>query len=174
MTSRTPSAPDLAGRHDFAQLFSSTRRGARLARLMAAQQLDSWGHPYDSTVSRTAALLVGELASNAVLHGRLPGRDFRLRLREERGVRLLIEVTDAVASRWPDTTAPPRPPAGDCEGGRGLLLVEAHATRWGVRNLTPLGKTVWAEIDLLSTTPPADQPSALPRAGRGRTAGGPC
>ncbi|GGP79378.1 ATP-binding protein [Streptomyces melanogenes] len=129
---------------EFARRFSSTRRGARLARILALGQLDAWGVPHDSEGSDTAALIVAELAANAVLHGRVPGRDFELRL--VLGTVLRIEVTDTRADRLP---ARPEP-AGEGEGGRGLLLVEALAKAWGVDGRAP-GKTVWAEVDLGAT-----------------------
>ncbi|WP_329401200.1 ATP-binding protein [Streptomyces melanogenes] len=129
---------------EFARRFSSTRRGARLARILALGQLDAWGVPHDSEGSDTAALIVAELAANAVLHGRVPGRDFELRL--VLGTVLRIEVTDTRADRLPH-----RPEAaGEDEGGRGLLLVEALAKAWGVDGRAP-GKTVWAELDLGAT-----------------------
>jgi hypothetical protein len=62
----------------FRQRFSSTRRGARLARLLATQQLADWGWARDSEYLEAAELVVGELAANAVTHGRVPGRDFLL------------------------------------------------------------------------------------------------
>ncbi|MGX1116852.1 hypothetical protein RKD37_002215 [Streptomyces ambofaciens] len=39
-----------------------------------------------------------------------------------------------------------RPP--EAEHGRGLLLVDALADRWGVFDRVPVGKTVRAELDL--------------------------
>ncbi|CAM5704823.1 hypothetical protein SHIRM173S_01868 [Streptomyces hirsutus] len=79
----------------FAQRFSATRRGARLARLLAAHQLTEWGHPHGTEAHDTAVLVVAELASNSVLHGHVPGRDFALSLSldDSRGV-VRIEVTD--------------------------------------------------------------------------------
>jgi anti-sigma regulatory factor (Ser/Thr protein kinase) len=56
----------------FTQLLSSTRRGARLARLLAVTELRSRGASQDLT--ERAELVVAELAANAVLHGRVPGR----------------------------------------------------------------------------------------------------
>ncbi|MFG3047967.1 ATP-binding protein [Streptomyces sp. NPDC048241] len=123
----------------FAQRFSATRRGARLARMLAVHQLDRWGHPYGSPTSEAVALVVAELAANAVLHGRVPGRDFEVRLhRGDNSVR--VEVSDT-------HPAHPKLPAPDptAEGGRGLLLIEAVATRWGTSPRTGPGKTVWAE-----------------------------
>ncbi|MFF1756423.1 ATP-binding protein [Streptomyces sp. NPDC058266] len=126
----------------FSQRLSSTKRGARLARLLSVGQLSEWGVAYDSDLSASAALLVAELATNAVTHGRVPGRDFELRLTLE-GDALTIAVSDARGERLP------RPAETSHDGaitGRGLLLVEALATRWGTAPRAQAGKTVWAEL----------------------------
>lgn len=128
----------------FAQRFSSTPRGARLARRLALHQLDVWGVPYDSSLSETAGLLVAELAANAVTHGRVPGRDCELALLYAPGLHLRIDVSDTRGECRPVSSAP-----GPLdEGGRGLLLVGALASRWGVLDRVPVGKTVRAELDL--------------------------
>ncbi|MFF4172782.1 ATP-binding protein [Streptomyces sp. NPDC001744] len=129
----------------FAQRFSSTPRGARLARRLAVLQLDRWGVPYGSGTSETAALLVAELAANAVTHGRVPGRDCELALAYTPGRLLRIDVSDTRGERRPALAVPEGP---DAEGGRGLLLVEALASRWSVLDRVPVGKTVRAELDL--------------------------
>ncbi|MEV0224201.1 ATP-binding protein [Streptomyces sp. NPDC050704] len=123
----------------FTLLLSATRRGARLARLLTERQLADWG-----VASEAAEHVVAELASNAVLHGRVPGRDFRLTLRLDAVGVLRIEVTDARGDRLPHT----HDPVGDyAESGRGLLLVAAYADRWGVVDGPGPGcKTVWAEL----------------------------
>ncbi|MFD0545189.1 ATP-binding protein [Streptomyces mexicanus] len=115
---------------------SPTPRGARLARLLAAEQLRSWGVPSDP-----AEHIVAELAANAATHGRVPGRDFRLLLYVV-GDPLRIGVTDTSGERLPHV----RPAAADDESGRGLLIVEALADRWGVVPGPPPRKTVWAEV----------------------------
>ncbi|WP_327115682.1 ATP-binding protein [Streptomyces sp. NBC_01341] len=125
--------------HAFTVLLSPTRRGARLARLLAVAHLGAWGLPVES-----AAQIVAELASNAVLHGRAQGRDFRLGLTVLLDGRLRIEVGDARGEALPRTTAPAR----DAGTGRGLLIVEALADRWGVTTGPVPRKTVWAELDL--------------------------
>lgn len=130
----------------FVQRFSSTPRGARLARRLALHQLDAWGVPYGSTVSDSAAVLVAELAANAVTHGRVPGRDFELAVRLL-GRALRIEVSDARGELRPSARGAAGP-AALAEDGRGLLLVEAIADRWEVRDRVPVGKTVVAELDL--------------------------
>lgn len=126
-------------RHFTIQL-SATRRGARLARLLAERQLDEWGETYDA-----AAQVVAELASNAVLHGRVQGRDFRLALKLHADRTLRIEVTDARGDRIPQL---PGPVVDDTESGRGLRIVSAYAHRWGVVEAPAHGKTVWAEVSL--------------------------
>ncbi|MGY0017538.1 ATP-binding protein [Streptomyces sp. cg35] len=134
------------GRHFNVQL-SPTPRGARLARLLAVEQLRTWGLPLDPDA---AAHVVAELAANAVTHGRLPGRDFRLSLYVTGGA-LRIEVADARGDRVPEARLPP-PTA---ESGRGLVLVAALTDRWGVTDGPAPRKTVWAELDLVRRPRPA-------------------
>ncbi|MGP4001920.1 ATP-binding protein [Streptomyces sp. 8N706] len=133
----------------FAMSFTSSRRGARLARRLAVQRLDEWGLPYDSSASQAVALLVGELVANAVLHGHVPGRDFRLCLLahpvggDRRPETVRIEVSDARGEARP-VLGGEEP--GE-EGSRGLLLVDALASKWGVTDRS-IGKTVWCEYDV--------------------------
>ena len=77
-----------------------------------------------------------ELATNALLHGVPPGRGYLVRLRlQEEGRLMWVEVHDsgggAPAVRVPED-----------ESGRGLVLVNALADRWGVGERDP-GKIVW-------------------------------
>ncbi|WP_247597571.1 ATP-binding protein [Streptomyces sp. RKND-216] len=116
---------------------------ARLARRLAAERLDAWGHPYDSRVTRDAELIVGELCANAVRHGHVAGRDFALALAVT-ATTVRIEVSDARDERYPPLTA--RAPLRPAESGYGLLLVAALADDWGAEPRTPVGKTVWAEL----------------------------
>ncbi|MBL1291606.1 ATP-binding protein [Streptomyces sp. For3] len=126
--------------------FTSTPRGARLARLLVGERLDVWGIPYRSPAHEALSLITGELCANAVQHGHVPGRDFRVRLTLTAEV-IRIEVTDTRTERQPADTRRPTTPPPDSETGRGLLLVEHLAARWGV---TPRfgapGKTIWAEL----------------------------
>ncbi|ATW50519.1 ATP-binding protein [Streptomyces peucetius] len=132
----------------FTQRFSSTPRGARLARRLALHQLDTWGVPHGSEASDTAALLVAELAANAVTHGRVPGRDFEVTVKLlDRTLR--IAVSDTRGERRPPNPGAPRPAMPPlAETGRGMLLVEALADRWEVLDRIPVGKTVVAELEL--------------------------
>ncbi|WP_408022709.1 SpoIIE family protein phosphatase [Streptacidiphilus fuscans] len=85
----------------------------------------------------TVELLVSELATNALRHGR---GDIRLRL---------LRDSVLVCEVWDNGYAQPRQRrARDTdEGGRGLQLVSLLADRWGSRR-TPSGKAVWFELAL--------------------------
>ncbi|MFV6030764.1 ATP-binding protein [Streptomyces sp. NPDC056264] len=136
-------------RRVFALRFTSTARGARLARRLVAVRLDEWGVSYGTEAHETVVLVAAELATNAVRHGHVPGRDFHLSLRVAVGL-ARVEVSDTRAERVPPRPGElsgPRPELSD--GGRGLLLVDALAERWGwcPRPGAP-GKTVWAECAL--------------------------
>lgn len=133
----------------FSMQFTSSPRGARLARRLAVKRMEVWGHPAESDLSCSVALLVGELTANAISHGRVPGRDFRLSLghtprtgSSAGGVR--IEVSDASPEPPPVRPVVHGP---DDESGRGLLLVDVLAVRWGTAPRHPVGKTVWAEVE---------------------------
>jgi anti-sigma regulatory factor (Ser/Thr protein kinase) len=133
----------------FSVLLSPTPRGARLARLLAAEWLRAWGVP--TGLADTAARLVAEPASNAASHDRLPGRSFRLALHTTTHA-LRIEVTDTRGDDLPHR----RPPSTEAVSGRGLLLVEALADRWGVARGPVPRKTVWTELRLRK--PEHDEP----------------
>ncbi|WP_432247471.1 ATP-binding protein [Streptomyces sanyensis] len=141
-----------APEREFTMRFTSTPRGARLARRLVSHRLNDWGHPYTAPANESLTLIASELAANAVRHGHVPGRDFRVRLTLGGGA-FRIEVTDTRAEKRPPASAP----AADslAESGRGLLLVAALADDWGVspRPGAP-GKTVWAELRV----PPEGRP----------------
>lgn len=84
-----------------------------------------------------AALLVTELVSNAVKHA---GTDVVVRACLS-GAVLRLEVLDG--SRRPVRA---RVAEHSEEGGRGLILVDALADRWGVDAHSD-GKEVWAELE---------------------------
>ncbi|WP_330291478.1 ATP-binding protein [Streptomyces sp. NBC_00576] len=133
--------------YEFTMRFSSTPRGARLARRLVAERLDTWGHPHTSTASETLTLITAELAANAVRHGHVPGRDFEVRLTRTRGV-LRLEVSDTRTERVPLLSLDE--PPGDAESGRGLMLVAALADKWGTGpRVNAPGKTVWAVLAFL-------------------------
>lgn len=87
-----------------------------------------------------AKLLVSELVTNAVRH---PSQVGQIGL--EVGVaarRVRVEVSDPGGGF---SRPPANPPPTDATGGRGLLIVDRLASRWGV---TPGARTrVWFELD---------------------------
>lgn len=139
MTHDTKTAEPPTPVRKFSVQLPATRKGAHRARTLATEQLRAWRLPFD-----TAAHIVAELAANAVLHGHVPGRDFRLDLAVTDAT-LRIEVTDTRAESLP--TVPTRTD-NSAESGRGLLLITALATHWGVTSGPIPCKTVWAEIGL--------------------------
>ncbi|MEZ3182162.1 ATP-binding protein [Streptomyces pimonensis] len=150
----TPPGPAPASR-TFGMCFTSTPRGARLARHLAAVRLDAWGIPYGTHDHDAIVLIVAELAANAVLHGHVPGRDFHFRLTllptGPRSTTVRIEVTDTRGERVPPRPGDARPQEDPSvtETGRGLLLVTALATRWDWRPRPHgPGKTVWSEYEI--------------------------
>lgn len=111
------------------------------ARLHARQVLWEWGL---SQFSENAEMLVAELMTNAIQASLSAERilPVRLRLSSDQS-RLLIQVQDT-------NGYPPAPAgsAGDDEGGRGLLIVDAISTKWGWNTKEDhSGKTVWALIE---------------------------
>ncbi len=153
-------APATPAHACFALRFSSTPRGARLARRLCAERLDSWGVPYGSDDHDVLSLLVSELATNAVTHGHVTGRDFRVHLLAftapaAASLTVRVEVTDTRGDALPAPAATPDTSPVPI-GGRGLLLVEALADRWGCapRPDGP-GKTVWAECTVARYGPSA-------------------
>lgn len=92
-----------------------------------------------ATVLEDVLLLVTELVANAVRHG---GGPVTLRLSSTDHY-LRIEVTDA-------SPTPPQPLPGslEAESGRGLLIVDVLASRWGTTRAVGPGKAVWFELDL--------------------------
>ena len=135
---------------------SATPRGARLARRLAAERLHAWGWSYDSDVSRDVALVVAELAANAVHHGSVPGRDFRFRIALARPegpggpggvVTVRVEVTDTRPERRVPGPGEVVPPPVGAASGRGLALVDALGERWGSHG-DGVTKTVWCELDV--------------------------
>ncbi|WP_323180307.1 ATP-binding protein [Streptomyces sp. NBC_00201] len=85
-------------------------------------------------------LCVTELLTNVIKHVG-ESTPVAVRLFRTPDGRTRLEVTDPDPHAWLIA----RHPNPDDETGRGLLLLDAVARRWGVW-LTPAGKTVWCEL----------------------------
>jgi anti-sigma regulatory factor (Ser/Thr protein kinase) len=106
---------------------------AALARNFVTTMLALWDcdDPDELTV-----LLTSEIVTNAVRYAQRP---IRVDIAVDEN-RVLIAATDDDPRPPQLMTAPP-----EASGGRGLFLVDALASRWGV-DPHPPGKTVWFEL----------------------------
>ncbi|WP_156726330.1 SpoIIE family protein phosphatase [Streptomyces apocyni] len=121
--------------------FDPVGRSVATARGFVRDTLQGWGF---TDVIDDAVVLTSELVTNAVVHAGTTAEVCCLR--SEDTVR--IEVAD----RYPEREIPLQQSASsmgspDREGGRGLQLCAALATRWGVE-YTPTHKEVWFQLDL--------------------------
>ncbi|MFE9691593.1 SpoIIE family protein phosphatase [Micromonospora sp. NPDC005806] len=111
-----------------------------------------------------ALLLTTELTTNAVEHARTE-LDIEV---EADGTGMTVTVTDFASGPVEELVVGVRNVASDitevAERGRGLLLVDHFASRWGTTYL-PTGKGVWFRLDR-----PDAAPSARPVAAETRTA----
>jgi anti-sigma regulatory factor (Ser/Thr protein kinase) len=115
-----------------------TRNSVRVARRRVTSWIESVGIDGDVDTD-LVALLVSELATNATVH---VGRPFTISTTWHSPT-LKVEVVDA------DPTVPSiRRAHGDTRpGGRGLLLVDRCADRWGVTVDEDRRKTVWFTLE---------------------------
>lgn len=114
--------------------------------MLALETLTAWGYHDRQDDVR---LCVSELATNAVVHGVPPGREFCLSLVGD-GALVRVEVRDSGGGQVRPSDAGP-----EACGGRGLRLVMALADDFGVTVHQP-GKTVWTVFKTArSATPPA-------------------
>lgn len=102
-------------------------------RRFLANALAGWG---DGDAVADAQLVVNELATNAIQHA---ASAFSVSVKVT-GSEVQIRVWDASSSAPTPTVVGPT-----AIRGRGLILVTALATRWGV-DPVPDGKVVWAEL----------------------------
>ncbi|GAB3350412.1 ATP-binding protein [Modestobacter lapidis] len=128
-----------------AQTFPAWPGSVPAARRYVTEALDQ----VPVALCQTAALLVSELATNAVRHAGGGGFVVEFQLFPDEG-RLWIGVTDT------DPGLPVlRTPAVTSEHGRGLQLVSALTERWGTRRRrSTTEKTVWFELRYAPLAPP--------------------
>ena len=124
-----------------AATFEPLGRSVATARSFVRDTLQGWGF---SDIVDDAVVLTSELVTNAVVHAGTAADV--LCLRTEDAVR--IEVSDHYPEREiPLQSSPATMGSPDREGGRGLQLCAALATRWGV-DYTSTHKQVWFQLDL--------------------------
>lgn len=116
-----------------ARRFECSVLAPRAARHFVTATLRGWGF---GDLADEAALVVTELATNAVHHARA---GFDARIVHSRH-RVRVELTDT--SRVAPTLCVA---GGEASSGRGLVLVGALSLRWG-HELLERGKRVWVEL----------------------------
>jgi anti-sigma regulatory factor (Ser/Thr protein kinase) len=124
------------------------------ARLHARTISLEWGL---GDLADTVELVVSELVTNAVQAS--VDRDGRPRFSAEHGLacvhlRLSTDGLAALIEVWDENAMLPEPglPGLDDESGRGLMLVDALAERWGWDlPASGRGKVVWALVECAST-----------------------
>lgn len=116
------------------RLFPRRRPSVHASRECVANALAGWQL---TALIDDIQLCVSELATNALLHGAPPGREFAVR----------IELTDDFVRLEVRDSGDGRPVVQDADesscSGRGLFLVSELASDFGIDDHT-VGKTVWA------------------------------
>ncbi len=106
----------------------------RLARRFVAEKLQDWR--VDALLD-DALLVTSELTANAITHA-----DSSCRIKVSlNAASLRIDVIDSGVG-----TPEPQPPSSTEEHGRGLHLVAAMSSAWGLEVVPGDGKVVWAEF----------------------------
>ena len=142
-------ASHVAWRHAAADL-DAVPRSVPAARQLIRLVLRFWGL---EDIATTAELVTSELVTNAITASAEAGNPVvRLRV-TSRMHAALVSVWDASEHQ----PVPRRNGAADDLGGRGLVLVEALACRWGAEPAGDGGKTVFAVIarSVPELSPPA-------------------
>ncbi|RKN09622.1 ATP-binding protein [Streptomyces radicis] len=119
------------------------RASVKVARSLARQVATEWGL---DGLMHDLTTIVSELVTNAIVHGKTAqGREVVLTF-DLSPLRLRVEVRDS-SDGYP--TRPAGGASDDSETGRGLDVVEALTSKWGVTERV-IGKIVWAEFALSS------------------------
>ncbi|MGN4159956.1 ATP-binding protein [Streptomyces sp. NEAU-PBA10] len=136
---RHPNHPHLepapTGHPAYTETLPCTPDSAPAARRLIRQALGAWAL---DGLADDACLVAGEMVANACRHTRSPV--IRVSVTRLDGPGVEIAVTDR--SRALPIRKPSRPDALD---GRGLVLVDAIAARWGA-DPKRWGKRIWAEV----------------------------
>ncbi|MFJ4517440.1 ATP-binding protein [Streptomyces sp. NPDC088816] len=131
-----PARPHPTGHPGYSETLPGLEESAETARKLVRTALAAW---YLEELEDTAILVVSELVANAVKHTNSRVIRVVISRPSERFVRVGVVDRARVMPELinPDDDLP--------TGGRGLLLVDALAERWGT-DLHRWGKQVWAEL----------------------------
>lgn len=125
---------------------------SRIARAFTKSTLEKWQAPW---LVENGTLIVAELVTNAVRATGIttePIRDDKLTVINLRILGFQEVIFFTVWDR--DARLPVQTAAGlDSETGRGLTIVQALASRWGVYPASQGGKVVWAEVPVRTRQP---------------------
>lgn len=130
--------PDRDGAEPYAVTIDlpSTADAAGIARRFVEEHRDHLA----LDVVDDAKLLVSEIVTNAVVHGK-PEVTLVLRI-DPPGLGVVVADEGRAQPHLPDAA-----PDADAPSGRGLLIIDAIASAWGVSpNAPPPGKSVWFEL----------------------------
>jgi len=129
------------GHPAYSQTFPCEPSTAEIGRQLLRDVLGIW---HLDNLADHAALIITELIANAARH--TPSREIRLMVERPSATRLRVGVVDRAPARLPTLSEAD----DDDESGRGLLLIDAVADRWGYdlhsSGMRPWGKEVWAEL----------------------------
>jgi anti-sigma regulatory factor (Ser/Thr protein kinase) len=114
--------------------FPNTRASVTQARRFVCNALED----IDPATRSEIAVMVSELAANAVLHAHT---GFRVRITDHVDGSVRIEVIDSGPGEPHLRMTTP-----EQAGGRGLRIVAEFADRWGVAHEAADGKTVWFAV----------------------------
>ena len=142
MTSlRTPVEALSVGHPTYSQTFPCEPSTAEIGRKLVRDVLGVWDL---DNLADVAELIISELIANAVRH--TPCDSIRLIIGRPSATRLRVGVVDRAPSRKPVLEQV----GEDDESGRGLLLIDGIADRWGYDlhgpHERPRCKEVWAEL----------------------------
>ncbi|MPY48778.1 ATP-binding protein [Streptomyces acidicola] len=129
------------GHPAYIQTFPCEPSTAEIGRKLVRDVLGVW---HLDNLADVAALIISELIANAVRH--TPCNSIRLIVGRPSATRVRVGVVDRAPSRLPVLSQG----SEDDESGRGLLLIDGIADRWGYDlhgpDRRPWCKEVWAEL----------------------------
>jgi anti-sigma regulatory factor (Ser/Thr protein kinase) len=132
---------DSVGNPAYGQTLPCEPSAAEMGRKLVRDVLGIW---HLDNLADGAALIVTELIANAARHTRC--HEIRVIVGRPSATRVRVRVVDREPSRLPALGRA----EDDAESGRGLLLIDTVADRWGcdLRGLRgrPWAKEVWAEL----------------------------